>query len=82
MAEDLVQRGVHPAATEYNATHNVAHRYREALEANLADGRDATRRSDEIGRRAIAEGLSLFDLVLMHHEALARILARTSSPSA
>jgi signal transduction histidine kinase len=82
MAEDLVQRGVHPAAAENNATHNVAHRYREALEANLADGRDATRRSDEIGRRAIAERLSLSDLAAMHHDALARILGHISSSSA
>src|SRR2546426_8423970 len=80
MAEDVVEGGFVSAATPKSATRNLAQLYREALEANLADSSGATvRRACEIGRRAIAEGLSLFELAAMHHEALARTLSRTPS---
>src|SRR5439155_24791316 len=80
MAEDVVEGGFVSAATPKSATRNLAQLYREALEANLADSSEATvRRACEIGRRAIAEGLSLFELAAMHHDALARTLSRTPS---
>jgi signal transduction histidine kinase len=83
MLEDFVQRGSPPAATEKSATHGVAQLYRETLEADLVEASEAAlRRAGEIGRRSVAEGLSLFDLAALHHEVLTTILARTSSSSA
>src|SRR5260370_34104702 len=55
--------------------------YADALETYLVDGREAApRRACEIGRLAIAQGISVLKIATAHHESLRRTriwLART-----
>src|SRR5260370_30606297 len=53
--------------------------YADALETYLVDGREAApRRACEIGRLAIAQGISVLKIATVHHESLGRILIRLS----
>lgn len=55
--------------------------YAGTLRDYLADGGEAAlQRGYELGRRAIAEGIGILDLVAMHQEALKAVLIGTESP--
>jgi signal transduction histidine kinase len=61
------------------AARKLAAIYVEALEAGTGEsGESALRHAYEIGRKGIAQGVGLLEMATMHHEALARILARFS----
>jgi len=62
---------------------NLVDDYASALAGHLEGaGEAALHRAYEIGRRAIAEGRGVLDVVAVHHEALRRVLAPHGGPSA
>lgn len=63
-----------------SAAPTVAEGYTEALRAHLAGaGEAALQRAYEVGRRALYDGLGPLDLVSMHREAVASMLASAQS---
>jgi signal transduction histidine kinase len=72
---ELRKKTVHPLSRAYTANPAAtAETYRAALKSFLSRGGEAAlSQAYEIGRRALAEGLSARDLVAIHHQALALI---------
>lgn len=62
---------------------NFAQRYADALARQLSNaGETALHNAYELGREALNTGLSVIDLVQLHHDALRRILTDTTVPDA
>ena len=60
-------------------TESLSAEYNAALAQHLAgEGEPALQRAYELGRRAMAEGTSLLDLVSVHHQALQQALSHDS----
>lgn len=65
-----------------SALHELNEHYREALAEYLEDNREETlHQAYELGRRAMISQVSLLDLGLIHHKALAGVLKHKSVPN-
>ena len=63
--------------------HPFAQRYADALARQLSNaGETALHNAYELGREALNTGLSIIDLVQLHHDALGSLLIHTSVPDA
>ena len=60
---------------------DLTDRYTSALEDFLAGGGEAAlQHAYEVGRRALADGLGVLDMVTLYHEALVKLLPSMSTP--